>query len=144
VEWPGGDCRPGADRVDPTPGIDEEAVAAFKAHPLLSPRAVPPGMVLQSVDVFDEEPEFESCAGVHLRYGSRGPQLRDGQLRYLSISLRPASCSESGMVLYSGPPGEAGPPEVVVVGPYRGELRRSDGPGRGGGPREPVRHLPGG
>lgn len=99
---PVGIAAPARSDVDPTPGIDEEAVAAFGATPLLAPRAIPNGFQLLSADVIDGDVEDGECPEVGLEYGDG--RLMDAyfadageEAAYpatLSVTLTPVSCED--------------------------------------------------
>ncbi len=121
---------PASADVDPTPGIDEDDLAAFRAFPVLAPRALPKGMVLHGATVASEDAEEESCNAVDLGYGrpERSTGIEDHSEgddapSFLNITLTEASCpwAERHMAWF----GNDGPAEPVEFGPYRGELVRS-------------------
>ena len=127
--------------VDPTPGIDEEDLAAFRAFPVLAPATPPAGMVLEYATVTEEDAEEETCAAAELSYGSRAP---DGEPEddeavpaFLRVTVRSAACpwaDETGP--FFGGSGDAVP---VQVGPHPGELRELRFPGEG--PAEAMVNL---
>ncbi len=125
---------PPAAAVDPTPSIDEEDLAGFAAFTPLAPATPPPGTILRSATVSEEDEEFESCSSVDLDYAPPPPEDEEpgwhSYAPYLRISLMPASCRWAG-----GPtrvPEGDGPTEMVAVGPYQARVDSS----RFGGPPE--------
>lgn len=124
---------PASGDVDPTPGIDEDDLAAFRDFPIVAPRTPPAGMVLDSVEVIDEDPEYESCASVDLTYGPSSATVAKSASGaftlppFLVVSVTEASCPwvEESVTFF-----DEGPSEAVRVGAYRGELQRSDISGR--------------
>lgn len=67
-------AKPGAETIDPTPGIDEQDLAAFNAMPLLAPGKVPAGYELTgahvSTSVADASPADGNCPEVDLDYAN--------------------------------------------------------------------------
>jgi hypothetical protein len=82
---------PDASDIDPTPLIDEDAVAAYDDAPLYQPRAIPEGWVLDSASVL---PDFattdagDPCATVMLFFLE--PDDAEG---YLSLYEAPVECA---------------------------------------------------
>ena len=76
--------RPPAGQIDPTPGINEEALGAFHAAVLMAPRQIPAGWVLQSADVIPVSMPAglpagisfpQPCPSAQLTYGTPTPSL---------------------------------------------------------------------
>jgi hypothetical protein len=59
---------PAPGQVDATPGIDEGELAAITDMTVLAPRSLPPGYVLESMDVTHRSVEDEECESVTLEY----------------------------------------------------------------------------
>lgn len=116
--------------VDPTPGIDEEDLADFRAFPVLAPAAPPAGMFLEYATVTDEDAEEETCASAELSYGTRAPDgaPEDGSApAFLRVSVVSAACPwAEEMGSFFGDTSDATP---VTVGAHRGELRELRFPG---------------
>lgn len=83
-------AAPSPDQIDPTPGIEEEALAAFKATPLVQPVAIPAGWVLDSALVVDAGEEDGACPEVEIFYTD--PENPDGE--FLDLYQSPASCAD--------------------------------------------------
>jgi len=99
---------PPAALIDATPTIDEEALAVFTAAPLLAPRAIPAGWVVDNEGVLGPDETVEGCQQVELDYVD--PTTPD-QTGYLTLFELPASCKTHG------PPDGARP---FVIGRGRG------------------------
>lgn len=61
-------AAPPKNDLDPTPGIEEEDVAAFKDAKLFMPRGIPAGWVLDGASVLPKEQTAENCEQVELDY----------------------------------------------------------------------------
>jgi hypothetical protein len=116
--------------VDPTPGIDEEDLAEFRAFPVVAPADPPAGMFLEYATVTDEDAEEETCASAELSYGTRAPDGApedDEAPAFLRVTVVSAACPwADGMGSFFGDTSEATP---VTVGAHRGELRELRFPG---------------
>lgn len=132
---------PDIDDVDLTPEIDEEAVAAFRAAPLLAPAALPEGWALHGAYVpYPSRPcpslEFWYAPAFDPRALSRaGPS---GPLQFLQLTQWPADCQQPEAVPTAG--NEAGRGDTVqtaavaTVGATRVE-------GRSGFPEAELRRV---
>lgn len=112
--------RPGPDQIDPTPTVDEEALAGWTASPLYSPRSLPRGWTLEGAGVLPEELTAERCEQVEIDYVDPD----DAEAGYLSLFQIPATCP--GLDL--DPPDGARP---FAAGPYRGWIDEDGGDGGG-------------
>lgn len=83
-------AAPSPDQIDPTPGIEEEAVAAFKETPLFQPVAIPAGWILDTALVLDAGGDDSSCPEVEVFYTD--PDNPDGA--FLDLYQSPASCAD--------------------------------------------------
>ncbi len=92
--------------LDPTPFIDEEAVAEYQDVPLYQPAAIPEGWVLDFADVLPAEETPEGCDQVEIDY----VDPEDEVAGFMYIYLFPTACA-------FGAPGGS---EEFVAGPYRG------------------------
>jgi hypothetical protein len=117
--------------VDPTPGIDEDDLTAFRAFPVLAPTTLPAGMVLEYATVTEEDADEETCASAELSYGTRAPDGEpeddDAPPAFLRVTVRSAACpwaDELGSFF-----GESGDATPVQVGAHQGELRELRVPG---------------
>jgi hypothetical protein len=81
---------PNDNQIDPTPGIEEERIAAWKDAPLYKPRAIPAGWVFDGADVLPEEVTTEGCKQVELDY----EDPTDPDNGYISLYEFPVSCAE--------------------------------------------------
>ena len=93
---------PDAD-VDPTPGIDEEDVAAYRDAPLFQPRGIPDGWALDTATVVPADESVEDCDQVELDY--LDPD--DDENGYLTIYEMPPDCPDHTPI--GGTPFTAGP-----------------------------------
>ena len=76
--------------IDPTPEIDEEAVANFKDAPLLQPRAIPEGWEQTYATVLEADETEEDCRQVEVDY--EDPD--DPEDGYLYIYELPRACAD--------------------------------------------------
>jgi hypothetical protein len=100
---------PPASAVDPTPGVDEDDIAAFAAFPLYGLRRLPTGFELENAAVTtateDASPADGDCAEVDLSYGSPAEErAAEAKARTsadmanvefpptIEVSLTPADC----------------------------------------------------
>ncbi|MEY2475018.1 MAG: hypothetical protein QOG87_333 [Actinomycetota bacterium] len=83
-------AAPATADLDPTPGIEEEEIAAFKDAPLLQPRGIPAGWVLDFAGVLPEEMTAEGCEQVELDY----IEPDDPDKGYLTLYELPKSCAD--------------------------------------------------
>jgi hypothetical protein len=109
-------AAPAPDQIDPTPGIEEEAVAAFKAAPLFQPVAIPAGWVLDTAMVTDPGGEDGSCPEVEVFYTD--PDNPDGA--YLDLYESPASCADLSVAAGSS---------TFSAGPATGSVAPDQGDG---------------
>ncbi|MEY2569573.1 MAG: hypothetical protein QOE35_4102 [Actinomycetota bacterium] len=82
-------AAPPSSQLDPTPGIEEEDVAAFRDAKLLMPRGIPAGWVLEGASVVPKDQTEEGCAQVEIDYTD--PNNADAG--YLSLYELPKSCA---------------------------------------------------
>lgn len=105
---------PSADQVDPTPQVNEEAVASFTAAPVLVPASIPAGWVLTLGDLAPAEETTEGCEEVMVTY--ENPDSPESG--YLSLYVFNTDCEGLDLVPPPGAdeflPGEAS--EGFVVG----------------------------
>jgi hypothetical protein len=83
-------AAPADGELDPTPGIEEEAIAAFKDARLLQPRGIPAGWVLEFAGILPEEMTAEGCEQLELDY----VDLEDPDAGYLTLYELPSSCTD--------------------------------------------------
>jgi hypothetical protein len=77
--------------LDPTPGLEEEEIAAFKAvTPLFQPRGIPEGWVLDFAGVLPEDVTVEGCEQVELDY----IEPNDPDVGFLTLYQLPKSCAD--------------------------------------------------
>jgi hypothetical protein len=81
---------PPSHEIDPTPEIDEEAVANFKDTPLVQPRAIPEGWEQTFATVLEEDETEEECRQVEVDY--EDPE--DPDSGYLYMYELPGSCAD--------------------------------------------------
>lgn len=79
---------PGADEIDVTPEIDEEALEKFTDAPILVPEAIPAGWVIAFAGVLPPEETVEECEEASIDYGD--PENPDGA--YLELYVFSADC----------------------------------------------------
>lgn len=108
-------AAPPAALIDPTPFIDEEDLAAWKDAPLLSPRSMPRGWILDGAYVVPEEETAEECEQVALDY----TDPNDEEAGYLSLFQIPLACEG----LDPDPPRGSAP---LTVGRYTGWVDESE------------------
>ena len=97
-------AEPSAEQIDPTPGIDEEELAAWDDSPLYMPKGIPVGWTFDGAGIAPADSTAEGCDEVELDYGDPS----DPDAGYLTIYEFPVSCAKS----FSGPgvtPFTAGP-----------------------------------
>lgn len=117
--------------VDPTPGVDEDDLAAFAAFAPLAPAAPPAGMVLESAEASPEDAGEETCAEVSLHYGPAQPPPADGTpYHHVEISEVSDSCQWKDDDAGFEP--LAGQHSTVRVGPYQAEVSELRIPGEHG------------
>ena len=102
-------AAPPADQLDPTPGIEQAQVAAFKDTELYMPKAIPAGWKLVRAVVLPAEETKEDCAQVELQYADPASPGRN----YLSLYQFPIGC----LLPFDGEP--------FAAGAYRGYGRSS-------------------
>ena len=95
--------------IDVTPMIEEERIAAYRDAPLLQPRGIPAGWVLNLADVIPAEETVEECEQVALDY----VDPTDEEAGYLYLFELPVTCADQVL-----PPGAA----AYRAGPNRGWL----------------------
>jgi hypothetical protein len=78
-----------ADR-DPTPGLEEEDIAAYKRAKLYQPRGIPAGWILEAAGVLPRQFTVEDCDQVELDYIDPD----DPDAGYLTLYLLPKSCAD--------------------------------------------------
>ena len=101
-------AAPAQAELDPTPGIEEEAIAAFKdVKQLLQPRGIPEGWVLDFAGILPEDMTAEGCEQLELDY----IEPDDPDVGYLTLYELPKSCADLE------PPRGA---EPFRAGPYSG------------------------
>jgi len=83
-------AAPPANQIDPTPGLDEEAIAAFHDAPLLQPRGIPAGWVLDSASVLAPDETVEGCRQVEVDYTDPD----DDENGYLDLYEFPVACAK--------------------------------------------------
>jgi hypothetical protein len=77
--------------LDPTPGIEEEEIAAFKdVEQLYQPRGIPEGWVLDFAGILPADMSAEGCDQVELDY----IEPNDPDVGYMTIFQLPKSCAE--------------------------------------------------
>ena len=76
--------------LDPTPGIEEEEIADFKAAKLLQPRGIPAGWVLEFAGVLPADQTAEGCRQVELDY----TDPEDPDEGYLTLYEMPKTCTD--------------------------------------------------
>lgn len=106
---------PPSSQIDPTPFIDEDDLAAWKDAPLLSPRSLPRGWILDGAYVVPEEDTAEECEQVALDY----TDPNDEEAGYLSLFQIPLACEG----LDADPPRGSAP---LTVGRYTGWVDESE------------------
>lgn len=140
---------PALDKVDLTPEIDEESIAAFSAFTVLAPRSLPPGLRLVIANTSEDDVNNKTCNGVELGYNdqSTGPPAGDtlstelGPGPYLDLSLTQAACMDARPDIAGG---TTGPAEPLQVGGAAAELTRPSFPDFGigdGTTADPVLHV---
>ncbi|MDQ1374751.1 MAG: hypothetical protein QOJ09_2089, partial [Actinomycetota bacterium] len=82
-------AAPASSQLDPTPGIEEEDIAAFKDAKLFMPRGIPAGWVLESATVVPKDRTEENCEQVEIDY----TDPNDPEAGYLSLYELPKTCS---------------------------------------------------
>ncbi len=92
--------------LDPTPFIDEDAIAEYTDAALYQPGAIPEGWVVDLADVLPPEQTGGTCDEVEVDY----VDPEDESAGYLYIYMYPAACALGAL------PGS----EEFVAGPYRG------------------------
>ena len=80
---------PEAER-DPTPGLEEEDIAAYKKAKLFQPRGIPAGWILEAAGVLPKQVTVEDCEQVELDYTDPD----DPDSGYLTLYLLPKSCAD--------------------------------------------------
>jgi hypothetical protein len=100
--------------LDPTPFIDEEDLAAFKDAPVLQPRGIPAGWVLDGAFVLSADETAEGCRQVELDYTD--PDNPDAG--YLTIYQLPVACADLARPEGSAP---------FAAGRWSGYIDESDG-----------------
>jgi hypothetical protein len=110
-------AAPPREQIDPTPSVDEEAIAAFKDAPLYMPRGIPDGWAFSAARVFDADETTEGCREAMLGYENPN----DPNAGYLEIYQFPLSCERpmtgSGVVAFS-PGGHAGTAQTGDEGSF--------------------------
>ncbi|MBI1843346.1 MAG: hypothetical protein HYR89_01825 [Actinobacteria bacterium] len=105
---------PASDELDATPQVNEEAIGAFDASPVLVPAAIPSGWLLTLADVAPADQTAEGCEEVTIDYESPG----DSESGYLYLYVFNTDCEGLDLVPPPGAedfrPGKAG--EGYVVG----------------------------
>lgn len=114
---------PPLSQVEPTPYIDEDALAAVDYVALSVPRELPSGLKLTYAFVMDESQRTapDTCPGVSLSFED---PTGDGPHRELALSFAPVACAPDL--------GEEAPElrlEPYEAGPYQGRIHRPDDPG---------------
>ena len=104
-------AEPTADQVDPTPGLEEEAIAAWKGVSLYMPKAIPVGWALDYADVLPADDTVEGCEQVEIDISPVDVDFSADEFPYLWIYLLPTSCAED----FTGPGVKA-----FRAGPYSG------------------------
>lgn len=79
--------------IDATPDIDEEAIAAFRDAPVLQPRGIPAGWVLDYASVLSKDETEEGCPEVELDYIDPD----DPDFGYLYLYELAASCADTAL-----------------------------------------------
>lgn len=82
-------AAPLASELDTTPGIDEEAVAAWRATALVMPKTLPRGWSLTYADLLPAAETAEGCNQFELRYEAAGEAPG-----YLNLYQFPQSCAQ--------------------------------------------------
>lgn len=82
--------EPAASEIDPTPDLEEEALANFKEAPLLMPAALPDGWRITYADVIPAAETAENCRQAEIDFDD--PDDPDG--RYLWIYEMAPACGE--------------------------------------------------
>lgn len=91
LDWGPADVEPPAeDDIDPTPAIEEEAIADFEDAPLFQLGAVPEGWVLAFAGIIPEDLSAEGCEQLDLEY----TDPEDEVAGYLSLYALPARCQD--------------------------------------------------
>jgi hypothetical protein len=98
--------------LDPTPSVDEEDIVAFKDAPLLQPRGIPAGWVLEGAFVLSPDETAEGCRQVEIDYTDPD----DPDAGYLTLYELPVSCADLD------PPTGSAP---FSAGPWRGFIDES-------------------
>ncbi len=107
-------AAPPTSQIDPTPGLQEEKIAAWKDSPLLMPKGIPVGWVFDGADVLSKDDTTEGCAEVELDY----EDPNDPDAGYLTLYEFPASCAQPFSGTGVSP---------FTAGPYSGFADTSDG-----------------
>ncbi|MGC1513203.1 MAG: hypothetical protein WA797_09840, partial [Acidimicrobiales bacterium] len=89
---------PASDELDATPQVNEEAIDAFDASPVLVPAAIPSGWLLTLADVAPADETAEGCEEVTIDYESSG----DSEGGYLYLFVFDTDCEGLDLV---PPPG---------------------------------------
>lgn len=89
---------PASDELDATPQVNEEAIGAFDASPVLVPAAIPSGWLLTLADVAPADETAEGCEEVTIDYESSG----DSEGGYLYLFVFDTDCEGLDLV---PPPG---------------------------------------
>ena len=76
--------------LDPTPGLEEEDIAAYKRAKLYQPRGIPAGWVLDAAGVLPREVTVEDCEQVEIDYIDPD----DPDAGYLTLYQLPKSCAD--------------------------------------------------
>lgn len=92
-------AAPASDQIDPTPGLQEEAIAAFHEAPLLQPVAIPAGWVLDTAEVLATGEGNGDCPTVEIFYTD--PNNPDGG--YLDLYESASGCATSAPVAGARP-----------------------------------------
>jgi len=96
---------PPATDIDPTPGIDEDEVAAFDAVGRLQPHGIPEGWTLDQATVLAPDETAEGCEQLEIHYA----RPDDSEGGYIDLFEFPAPCADP-----DPPPGAR--PFVPAVG----------------------------
>lgn len=83
-------AAPAADQIDPTPHLNEAAVAGYRDTGLYMPQTIPTGWELTYADVIPADETAEGCAQVELDYEPSDPD----DDTYLYLYFVPLSCAE--------------------------------------------------
>jgi hypothetical protein len=109
-------AAPPESELDPTPYVDEEELAAFKDAPVLQPRGIPAGWVLDGASVLAPDETYEGCRQVEIDYTDPD----DPDAGYLTLYELPVACADLD------PPRGSTP---FTAGAYQGYIEESDGGG---------------